>query len=144
MWTIYLCLYFRPRLGAVLQRIVGIGVIYMVLSSIESWMKLVQPKNDNSNNIYAASLLLALMDAGISFWIFSSLVQTTRTLRLRRFDDSITMPFTLLNFSFFRNAVKLALYQHFTNTLIFAVATSLIFMLWSIYFHQMATCLTVS
>jgi len=114
----------KPRLGAVLQRIVGIGVIYMVLSSIESWMKLVQPKNDNSNNIYAASLLLALMDAGISFWIFSSLVQTTRTLRLRR------------------NAVKLALYQHFTNTLIFAVATSLIFMLWSIYFHQMATCLT--
>ena len=44
----------------------------------------------------------------------------------------------------FRNAVKLALYQHFTNTLIFAVAASLIFMLWSIYFHQMATCLTVS
>lgn len=35
--------------------------------------------------------------------IFSSLIQTTRTLRLRR------------------NVVKLSLYRHFTNTLIFAV-----------------------
>ena len=35
--------------------------------------------------------------------IFSSLIQTTRTLRLRR------------------NVVKLTLYRHFTNTLIFAV-----------------------
>ena len=83
-----------------LQRIVGVGVIYMVLSSVESWMKLVQPKNDNSRNIYAASLLLALMDAGISFWIFSSLVQTTRTLRLRRFDKSIMIQSMLLIFRF--------------------------------------------
>lgn len=36
-------------------------------------------------------------------YIFSSLIQTTRTLRLRR------------------NVVKLSLYRHFTNTLIFAV-----------------------
>ncbi len=43
-----------------------------------------------------------------------------------------------------RNAVKLSLYQHFTNTLVFAVVASLIFMLWSIYYHQMVTCLTVS
>ena len=35
--------------------------------------------------------------------VFTSLVQTTRTLRLRR------------------NVVKLSLYRHFTNTLVFAV-----------------------
>ena len=67
-----------------LQRIVGVGVIYMVLSSVETHMELVQPKNDTSREIAAALFLLALLDAGISFWIFSSLVQTTRTLRLRR------------------------------------------------------------
>ena len=68
-----------------LQRIVGVGVIYFVLSAVETYMKLVQPKNNGSRNIYAASMILALLDAGLCFWIFSSLVQTIRTLRLRRF-----------------------------------------------------------
>ncbi len=68
-----------------LQRIVGVGVIYMLLSSVETHMRLVQPKNESSLQYSAASLLLALLDAGISFWIFSSLVHTTRTLRLRRY-----------------------------------------------------------
>lgn len=113
----------KPRLGAMLQRIVGVGVVYMVLSAVETYLILVQPKNDRSRNIYAASFLLALLDAAICFWIFLSLVQTTRTLRLRR------------------NTVKLSLYNHFTHTLIFAVASSLIFMLWSIYYHRMDTCL---
>ncbi|XP_057367235.1 transmembrane protein 87A-like [Daphnia carinata] len=113
----------KPRLGAMLQRIVGVGVVYMVLSAVETYLILVQPKNDRSRNIYAASFLLALLDAAICFWIFLSLVQTTRTLRLRR------------------NTVKLSLYNHFTNTLIFAVVSSLIFMLWSIYYHRMDTCL---
>ncbi|EFX88032.1 hypothetical protein DAPPUDRAFT_311546 [Daphnia pulex] len=113
----------KPRLGAMLQRIVGVGVVYMILSAVETYLILVQPKNDGSRNIYAASFLLALLDAAICFWIFLSLVQTTRTLRLRR------------------NTVKLSLYNHFTNTLIFAVVSSLIFMLWSIYYHRMDTCL---
>nr|CAH0103091.1 unnamed protein product [Daphnia galeata] len=113
----------KPRLGAMLQRIVGVGIVYMILSAVETYLILVQPKNDGSRNIYAASFLLALLDAAICFWIFLSLVQTTRTLRLRR------------------NTVKLSLYNHFTNTLIFAVVSSLIFMLWSIYYHRMDTCL---
>lgn len=56
--------------------------------------------------------------------MFSALIQTTRTLRLRR------------------NLVKLALYRHFTNTLVFSVFASVIFMLWSIKFHKMEECLT--
>ncbi len=67
-----------------LQRIVGAGVIYMVLFSVETHMELVQPNIDTSREIAAALILMALLDAGISFWIFSSLVQTTGTLRLRR------------------------------------------------------------
>ena len=56
-------------------------------------------------------------------WVFSALVQTTRTLRLRR------------------NVVKLSLYRHFTNTLVFAVIASVVFMLWSIKFHKLDQCL---
>ncbi|CAG0890681.1 unnamed protein product [Darwinula stevensoni] len=38
--------------------------------------------------------------------------------------------------------VKLNLYRHFTNTLIFAVVASVIFMLWAIKYHRLKTCLT--
>jgi uncharacterized integral membrane protein len=50
-----------------------------------------------------AGIPLAVLDSVICWWVFSSLVQTTRILRLRR------------------NVVKLNLYKQFTNTLIFAV-----------------------
>jgi hypothetical protein len=89
--TFYLIIgkFLRPRLGAMLQRIVGVGIVYMILSAVETYLILVQPKNDGSRNIYAASFLLALLDAAICFWIFLSLVQTTRTLRLRRYETVI-------------------------------------------------------
>ncbi|MCI4382648.1 hypothetical protein PGIGA_G00017200 [Pangasianodon gigas] len=45
--------------------------------------------------------------------VFMSLSQTTRLLKLRR------------------NVVKLSLYQHFTNTLIFSVLASIIFIIWT-------------
>lgn len=61
-----------------------------------------------------ASLPLSLLESAICFWIFTAMVQTTRTLRLRH------------------NLVKLSLYTHFTNTLAFALIASIIFMLWSI------------
>lgn len=38
--------------------------------------------------------------------------------------------------------VKLSLYRHFTNTLIFSVIASVIFMLYSIKAHRLAECLT--
>ena len=37
--------------------------------------------------------------------------------------------------------MKLSLYRHFTNTLVFAVMASVIFMLWSIKFHRLEECL---
>ena len=70
-------------------------------------------------NIYNHLIIFKL-----SRWVFSALIQTTRTLRLRR------------------NPVKLSLYKHFTNTLIFAVVSSIIFMLWSIKYHKVGDCLT--
>ena len=67
-----------------------------------------QPKSDPGRQQLIASIPLAVLDASICWWIFMSLVQTTRTLRIRR------------------NLVKLSLYRHFTNTLIFAVLGELI------------------
>lgn len=114
----------KPRLGPILHRVVGIGGLYFVLASIESVLRVIHPKNDPSNKTLLAAVPLAVIDASICWWVFSALIQTTRTLRLRR------------------NLVKLSLYKHFTNTLVFAVVSSIIFMLWSIKYHKVVDCLT--
>ncbi|XP_031632590.1 transmembrane protein 87A [Contarinia nasturtii] len=114
----------KPRLGPMLHRVVGTGALYFVLASVESYLRVMNIKSDPNNQILVASIPLAVLDSAICWWIFTSLVQTTRTLRLRR------------------NMVKLTLYRHFTNTLIFAVLASVIFMLFSIKTHRLSKCLT--
>ena len=57
--------------------------------------------------------LLLLLDTFIFYWIFISIVDTRRTLRLRK------------------NYVKLAMYNHFAYTLIFAILATLGFIVWS-------------
>lgn len=114
----------KPRLGPMLHRVVGTGALYFVLACVESYLRVMNIKSDPNNQILVASIPLAVLDSAICWWIFTSLVQTTRTLRLRR------------------NMVKLTLYRHFTNTLIFAVIASVIFMLFSIKTHRLAKCLT--
>lgn len=139
--------YFRPRLGPMLARVLGTGVLYFVLACVESYLRVGYTKNDPSNQILVASIPLAVLDSAICWWIFTSLVQTTRTLRLRRLVlyCSIYIILVLLTgYLNLRNTVKLALYRHFTNTLIFAVITSVIFMLLSIKTHRLVDCLTVS
>ena len=147
----------KPRLGPTLHRVVGIGGLYFALASTEAYLRVMKPKNDVSTGTLLAGIPLAVIDRYVDFiyylsykkdswswnwfkiadnesyffyfssicwWVFSALVQTTRTLRLRR------------------NVVKLSLYRHFTHVLIFAVLSSVIFMLWSIKFHKMEGCLT--
>jgi len=114
----------KPRLGPTLHRVVGTGGLYFLLASVESILRVIHPKNDMSNKTLMAAVPLAVVDASICWWVFSALIQTTRTLRLRR------------------NVVKLSLYKHFTNTLAFSVLTSVIFMLWSIKYHKTVNCLT--
>ncbi|XP_067009902.1 transmembrane protein 87A isoform X1 [Anabrus simplex] len=113
----------KPRLGSMLHRVVFVGILYFVLASVESYLRVMHPKNA-SNQILVASIPLAVLDSAICWWIFTSLVQTTRTLRVRR------------------NLVKLSLYRHFTNTLIFSVVSSVVFMLYSIRYHRFNPCLT--
>ncbi|KAL1139394.1 hypothetical protein AAG570_006378 [Ranatra chinensis] len=114
----------KPRLGPMLHRVVGVGILYFVLAAAEAYMRVMRSKSDPSNQMLVASVPLAVLDSAICWWIFTSLVQTTRTLRLRR------------------NLVKLTLYRHFTNTLIFAVVASVIFMLYSIKVHHLTVCFT--
>ncbi|XP_056020595.1 transmembrane protein 87A-like [Ostrea edulis] len=114
----------KPRLGTTFHKVVGIGALYFIVASIEGCMRQLKPKGDNSTDVMLATIPLAVIDASICWWIFSSLIQTTRTLRLRR------------------NVVKLSLYRHFTNTLIFAVLASIAFMIWSFTQHKMKTCIT--
>merc|ERR1739844_701026 len=114
----------KPRLGPTLHRVVGIGGLYFALAITESYLRVMKPKNDVSTGTLLAGIPLAVIDSSICWWVFSALVQTTRTLRL------------------IRNVVKLSLYRHFTHVLIFAVLSSVVFMLWSIKFHKMEGCLT--
>merc|ERR1719264_2137758 len=104
----------KPRLGPLLNRVLGTGGLYFVLASVEACLRVIHPKNDPSNKTLLAAVSLAVIDASICWWVFSALIATTRTLRLRR------------------NQTKLSLYKHFTNTLAFAVVASIVFMLWSI------------
>ncbi|KAL4237568.1 Transmembrane protein 87A [Mactra antiquata] len=113
----------RPRLGQTFHKVLFVGGLYFILATVEGSMRTLKPKGDQSTDLMLAAVPLAVVDASICWWIFSSLVQTTRQLRLRR------------------NVVKLSLYRHFTNTLIFAVLASLIFMVWSIIQIKMKTCL---
>lgn len=114
----------KPRLGPLLNRVLGTGGLYFVLASVEACLRVIHPKNDPSNKTLLAAVPLAVIDASICWWVFSALIATTRTLRLRR------------------NQTKLSLYKHFTNTLAFAVVASIVFMLWSIKYHKVVDCLT--
>lgn len=112
----------KPRLGPMLHRVVGVGVLYFVFAATEAYLRVYRPKKDPTNQFVVATVPLAVLDSAVCWWIFISLSQTTRTLRLRR------------------NLVKLSLYRHFTNILIFSVAASVVFMLYSIKSHHLTDC----
>ena len=114
----------KPRLGAAFHKVLFVGGIYFISSAIEGCYRALNPTQVNNSTLLFLNIPGAVIDAVICWWIFSSLVQTTRTLRLRR------------------NVVKLSLYRHFTNLLIFAVLSSVIFMLWSLIQHRIKNCIT--
>ncbi|NXP15046.1 TM87A protein, partial [Thinocorus orbignyianus] len=84
-----------------------------------------------------AFIPLAFLDTALCWWIsfavllggvcflshlFVSLTQTMKLLKLRR------------------NVVKLSLYRHFTNTLILAVAASIVFIIWTTMKFRLVDC----
>nr|XP_057935602.1 transmembrane protein 87A-like isoform X2 [Doryrhamphus excisus] len=109
----------KPRLGALLHRVVGVGLLYLIFSVVEGVLRVSAAEGDV---LLLAAVPLALLDSTLCWWIFVSLAQTMKLLRLRR------------------NIVKLSLYRHFTNTLIFAVIASVIFIIWTTKTFKMSKC----
>ncbi|KAL4641273.1 transmembrane protein 87B isoform X1 [Arapaima gigas] len=111
----------KPRLGTVMHRVVGLGVLYFAFAAIEGILRITGAKD--SDLALLANIPLALLDSSLCWWIsFILLAQTIKTLKLRR------------------NPVKLSLYRHFTNTLIFAVIASIVFMVWTTKKFRLADC----
>ncbi|KAK9541714.1 hypothetical protein VZT92_001736 [Zoarces viviparus] len=119
----------KPRLGQVMHRVVGLGILYFSFASIEGVLRITGAKD--SDLALLANIPLALLDSSLCCFhaftltatnIFVSLAQTIKTLKLRK------------------NPVKLSLYRHFTNTLIFAVIASIIFMGWIAKKFRLADC----
>ncbi|XDV32181.1 hypothetical protein PO909_003059 [Leuciscus waleckii] len=110
----------KPRLGALLHRVVGVGLLYLIFSIIEGVLR-VNTEHGGSSRLLC-DIVMALIDSCVVWWIFISLAQTMKLLRLRR------------------NLVKLSLYRHFTNTLIFAIIASVIFIVWTTKTFKLTKC----
>lgn len=109
----------KSRLGDEANvRISVISILYFTMASIESYLRIQTQNRNESKQLILSAVPLALIDSLICWWIFTSLTQTIRALKLRR------------------NVVKLRFYNHFKNTLIFGVFMSVIFMLYSIKIHK--------
>ncbi|XP_067895784.1 transmembrane protein 87A-like isoform X2 [Heterodontus francisci] len=110
----------KPRLGAMLHRVIGVGVLYLIFSAIEGILRVTG--TPFANLALVGNISLSLIDSCVLWWIFISLTQTMKMLKLRR------------------NVVKLSLYRHFTNTLIFAVIASIFFIIWTTKKFRLADC----
>ncbi|XP_068069664.1 transmembrane protein 87A-like isoform X1 [Danio rerio] len=110
----------KPRLGALLHRVVAVGLLFLIFSIIEGVLRVNTEHGGQTRMI--CDIVMALIDSCIVCHIFISLAQTMKLLRLRR------------------NVVKLSMYRHFTNTLIFAVIASVIFIVWTAKTFHLADC----
>ncbi|XP_045835266.1 transmembrane protein 87B isoform X3 [Meles meles] len=110
----------KPRLGTVMHRVVGLGILYFIFAAIEGVMRVIGGSNHLA--VIFGDIILAVIDSIFVWFIFISLAQTMKTLRLRK------------------NTVKFSLYRHFTNTLIFAVLASIVFMVWTTKTFRIAKC----
>ncbi|WKY16729.1 hypothetical protein Q1695_001389 [Nippostrongylus brasiliensis] len=113
----------KPRLGNTLSQVAGVGLVYFVFCAIEGLARVSKNHVEAAKQKQFAALPLVITEMVIFYWIFTSLGSTMRTLKLRR------------------NEVKLTVYRHFMNTLVFAAVASVIFMVWSLAYHIFPTCL---
>ncbi|XP_053126244.1 transmembrane protein 87A isoform X2 [Hemicordylus capensis] len=109
----------KPRLGVTLHKVVVAGALYLLFSGMEGVLRVTGAQNDLAS---LAFIPLAFLDTALCWWIFISLTQTMKLLKLRR------------------NVVKLSLYRHFTNTLILAIAASVVFIIWTTMKFRLVDC----
>uniref|UniRef100_A0A8C5KMF0 Transmembrane protein 87A n=1 Tax=Jaculus jaculus TaxID=51337 RepID=A0A8C5KMF0_JACJA len=104
----------KPRLGVTLHKVVVAGALYLLFSGMEGVLRVTGAQTDLAS---LAFIPLAFLDTALC-----CLTQTMKLLKLRR------------------NIVKLSLYRHFTNTLILAVAASVVFIIWTTMKFRIVTC----
>uniref|UniRef100_A0A8C0X784 Transmembrane protein 87B n=1 Tax=Castor canadensis TaxID=51338 RepID=A0A8C0X784_CASCN len=111
----------KPRLGTVMHRVIGLGLLYFIFAAVEGVMRVIGGSKHLA--VVLGDIVLAVIDSIFVWFIsFTNLAQTMKTLRLRK------------------NTVKFSLYRHFTNTLIFAVLASIVFMVWTTKTFRIAKC----
>ncbi|XP_065323383.1 transmembrane protein 87A-like isoform X2 [Gordionus sp. m RMFG-2023] len=113
----------KPRLGSTMKRVIYLGFVYFIFAWIDGILRVSKNKANPNSIIIFATIPVAFLDSVICWWVFSGLVNTLRTLKLRH------------------NVVKLTMYRYFTNVLVFCVIASIAFMLWSFKEHKLITCL---
>ncbi|XP_065194095.1 transmembrane protein 87B-like [Sycon ciliatum] len=114
----------RPRLGPNLVLVVGIGIVYFTAASVEGISRVVASSEEVATTKgQVMSLAIVLLDVGIIYFIYASITDTMRTLRLRR------------------NTVKLSLYRHFSNAIVFAVVASVAFSTWAYLQFRSSACI---
>jgi len=116
----------KPRLGQTLHKVLAVGTLYFVVAAIEGCMRVHDGGQMRSDRQTYAMIPVTVIDVALCWWVFTSLVQTTRTLRIRK------------------NLIKLTLYRHFTNALIFTVIASLAYMVWTIKEVKFTKCMDLS
>uniref|UniRef100_A0A670HY93 Transmembrane protein 87A n=1 Tax=Podarcis muralis TaxID=64176 RepID=A0A670HY93_PODMU len=104
----------KPRLGVTLHKVVVAGALYLLFSGMEGVLRVTGAQNDLAS---LAFIPLAFLDTALC-----CLTQTMKLLKLRR------------------NVVKLSLYRHFTNTLILAIAASVVFIIWTTMKFRLVDC----
>lgn len=113
----------KPRLGSTLNQVTAVGVLYFVFCSIEGITRVSRASVEAMREKQVAKIPLVILEIGIAYWIFTSLIATMRALRMRR------------------NEVKHSIYRHFTNILCISVVIAVVYMMWSIYIHSIEYCL---
>ncbi|KAK1332844.1 hypothetical protein QTO34_006375 [Cnephaeus nilssonii] len=57
----------KPRLGTVMHRVIGLGLLYFIFAAVEGVMRVVGA--NDSDLVLLASLPLSLLDSGLCWWI---------------------------------------------------------------------------
>ncbi|KFP05861.1 Transmembrane protein 87A, partial [Calypte anna] len=124
----------KPRLGVTLHKVVMAGALYLLFSGMEGVLRVTGAQNDLAS---LAFIPLAFLDTALCWWIsFTILLETF--LDFLYIFISLTQTMKLLKLR--RNVVKLSLYRHFTNTLILAVAASIVFIIWTTMKFRLVDC----
>uniref|UniRef100_A0A0K0FJN3 Transmembrane protein 87A (inferred by orthology to a human protein) n=1 Tax=Strongyloides venezuelensis TaxID=75913 RepID=A0A0K0FJN3_STRVS len=113
----------KPRLGETLNQVTVVGGLYFIFSAIEGLIRTSWKSAEAIKERQFATLPLIFFEVIIFWWIFTSLTNTIRALKIRN------------------NDVKLRLYSNFANVLGISIAISIIFMLWFLTNHVFRHCL---